>query len=76
MLAKLSISTTSVHCPKPVERSSQSTLDFIKQYAIELGCDAIHLDSGHQRHDAHRLYLQKKFRIASHHFIVELPKNT
>lgn len=56
-------------------RASQ-LLDFVKQFAIGLGCDAIHLDSGHQRHDAHRLYLQKKFKIASHHFILELPKNT
>lgn len=37
--------------------------------AAEKGCDAVHLDSGYQRHDAHRLYLNHGFHIATHHFI-------
>ncbi|MFN8299889.1 MAG: GNAT family N-acetyltransferase [Chitinophagales bacterium] len=49
-------------------------LDFMKAYAIENGCANIHLDSGYQkeRWDAHRLYLNKGFHLASHHFVVDL----
>lgn len=36
------------------------------------GCDAVHLDSGYQRHDAHRLYLQTGFTLNSHHFALKL----
>jgi GNAT superfamily N-acetyltransferase len=36
--------------------------------ARRLGCDELHLDSGHQRHDAHRLYLNQGMHISSHHF--------
>lgn len=41
-------------------------------YAIEHGrqekCSEVHLDSGHHRHDAHRLYLKEQFTLACHHF--------
>jgi GNAT superfamily N-acetyltransferase len=41
-------------------------------YAIEQArqnrCAEIHLDSGHQRHDAHRLYLNTGFTLHCHHF--------
>jgi len=40
--------------------------------ARENNLQSIHLDSGHQRFDAHRLYLQKGFRITDHHFSLEL----
>jgi GNAT superfamily N-acetyltransferase len=33
---------------------------------------AVHLDSGHWRHDAHRLYLNYGFKIIAHHFVLEL----
>jgi len=32
------------------------------------GCTQLHLDSGVQRFEAHRFYLQQRLRIASHHF--------
>jgi len=32
----------------------------------------IHLDSGHQRFNAHRLYLNLGFKITSHHFAMDL----
>ena len=35
---------------------------------------SIHLDSGHFRHDAHRLYLDFGFKITSHHFAMELER--
>lgn len=34
-----------------------------------LGCDELHLDSGHHRYDAHRFYLNHGMRIMDHHFI-------
>lgn len=47
-------------------------LDWIFNHAKENDCDEVHLDSGHQRYDAHRLYLNKKFRIIDHHFARKL----
>lgn len=43
-------------------------LDWLLARAHELGCTQLHLDSGVQRHDAHRLYLGRKLQITSHHF--------
>ncbi|HJV93886.1 MAG TPA: GNAT family N-acetyltransferase [Azonexus sp.] len=43
-------------------------LDWLIEKARELGCRQFHLDSGVQRHDAHRLYLNRKLQITSHHF--------
>lgn len=47
-------------------------LDWLVARALELGCDQFHLDSGVQRHDAHRLYLGRKLQISSHHFALSL----
>ncbi len=45
------------------------------KWVIERGrttkCDQIHLDSGHQRHDAHKLYLNHEFKIIDHHFALD-----
>jgi GNAT superfamily N-acetyltransferase len=43
-------------------------LDWAMDYAKAQGCDSVHLDSGHARVDAHRLYLNKKFYMTAHHF--------
>ncbi len=43
-------------------------LDYVTAEAKKLGYKEIALDSGHHRTDAHRLYLNKKFAIAAHHF--------
>lgn len=48
-------------------------LDWLIAKAQALGCQQFHLDSGMQRHDAHRLYLNKKLHITSHHFAKALP---
>ena len=45
-------------------------LDWAFAKAREAQCDQVHLDSGFQRHEAHRLYLNKKMRLASHHFSI------
>ena len=43
-------------------------LDYVFSIAAERGLKVVTLDSGPQRHDAHRLYLNKGFILASHHF--------
>ena len=45
-------------------------LDRLEQEGRELGCDQLHLDSavGDQRHTAHRLYMNHRLAIVSHHF--------
>ena len=43
-------------------------MDWFKAYALESGCEQIHLDSGVQRFSAHKFYLREGFNIASHHF--------
>ncbi len=49
-------------------------LDFVIDQARRMGCQTVSLDSGHgpDRADAHRLYLNKRFRISSHHFSFSL----
>jgi GNAT superfamily N-acetyltransferase len=45
-------------------------------YAIEQGrlekCSEVHLDTGHHRHDAHRLYLNSGFTLTCHHLALTL----
>jgi len=47
-------------------------LDFVSELARERGFEVITLDSGFQRNDAHRLYLNKGFVVASLHFSKKL----
>ncbi|MGG7662138.1 GNAT family N-acetyltransferase [Dyadobacter sp. BHUBP1] len=49
-------------------------LDWIATYAREEGFNEIHLDSGVNaaRTDAHRLYLNKRFQVASLHFVARV----
>ena len=49
-----------------------SLLDYIHRLATESGKTSVHLDSGHQRNDAHRLYLNKGYKISSHHFVKDI----
>lgn len=46
--------------------------DYVVEKAKSEDLKAVHLDSGHQRYDAHRLYLNKGMRIVYHHFRLEL----
>ena len=41
-------------------------------HARSLACDAVHLDSGYQRHAAHRFYLRMGFDLSSHHLALRL----
>lgn len=47
-------------------------LKWVISEAKKQKCDQIHLDSGPQRHDAHRLYLNHGFKIIGHHFALDL----
>jgi GNAT superfamily N-acetyltransferase len=49
-------------------------LDWIADYASKEGFNEIHLDSGVNaaRTDAHRLYLNKRFQVASLHFVARV----
>lgn len=49
-------------------------LDWLTALARKEGCSAAHLDSGQNRYDAHRLYLNKGFILRSHHFSLDLKK--
>lgn len=44
-------------------------LDHVLEIATQKGYIQVTLDSGYQRHDAHRLYLNKGFKLGSHHFV-------
>jgi GNAT superfamily N-acetyltransferase len=46
-------------------------LDWCAEEGRRLGCDEIHLDSAviPERQDAHRLYFNRRMRIASYHFV-------
>jgi ribosomal protein S18 acetylase RimI-like enzyme len=43
-------------------------LKYIFEEAKSEELESVHLDSGHQRFSAHKLYLNQGFRITSHHF--------
>ena len=47
-------------------------LDWLIAEARRLDCDGVHLDSGYQRAEAHRLYLNKGFTLNCHHFAIDL----
>lgn len=49
-----------------------SMLDYLMAQARANACDQFHLDSGHHRHSAHRLYLRHRLQITCHHFALEL----
>lgn len=42
-------------------------MDWVKLQAKILNCNELHLDTGYQRHDAHRLYLNNGFDLSCHH---------
>jgi len=46
-------------------------MDRLIELAKENECQGLHLDTGHQRHSAHRLYLKKGLNINSHHLSLE-----
>ena len=47
-------------------------VDYVIELARQKGFDYVTLDSGYNRFDAHKLYLNKGFILASHHFSKKL----
>jgi GNAT superfamily N-acetyltransferase len=59
----------------PEYRSSgyaAQVFDWLVAEGRRLGCERLHLDSGHLRHDAHRFYLNHGMKITAHHFSMAL----
>ena len=46
----------------------ETLFDWIVNRARDEGCEEITLDSGVQRHAAHRFYFRKRMRVSGHHF--------
>lgn len=47
-------------------------IDWLIEEGKRRGCDEMHLDTGYQRQDAHRLYLRKGMLFAGHHMALKL----
>jgi|UPI00039BCCF9 GNAT superfamily N-acetyltransferase len=47
-------------------------LEWLANRGKENGCSVIHLDSGVQRHEAHKSYLNQDMKIICYHFLAEL----
>jgi len=43
-------------------------ISWLRNLARSEGCNVLHLDSGVQRHAAHKFYLNQNMSIVSHHF--------
>jgi GNAT superfamily N-acetyltransferase len=54
--------------PERSKGHGKALLDWLKQLALDEGCDAFHLDSGVQRKRAHQFYLREGLELSSHHF--------
>jgi GNAT superfamily N-acetyltransferase len=50
----------------------QNLFKWLTEFAKHHDCQQLHLDSGVQRFDAHRFYLQQRMKISSHHFCLNL----
>ena len=50
----------------------QDLFEWLIEFAKHHECKQLHLDSGVQRFDAHRFYLQQRMSITSHHFLLNL----
>ena len=46
--------------------SGKLLLDWLESQAVALGCDALTLDSGVQRHRAHRFYFREGMHVSSY----------
>lgn len=46
--------------------------DWLVAEAHRHGCEQLHLDSGHQRYDAHRFYLKHGMVMNAHHFAMQV----
>ena len=59
----------------PASRSTgvgAALLRELERRAVAAGCSVLDLDSGVQRHGAHRFYLRERMDITAHHFVKRL----
>jgi GNAT superfamily N-acetyltransferase len=49
-------------------------LQYLQEEARRMGCDAVHLDTGYQRHLAHLAYLRNGFHFNCHHLAWEVER--
>ena len=54
------------------QKYGQHIFSWLVEYAKLHHCERLHLDSGVQRFDAHRFYLQQRMKIDCHHFSLDL----
>lgn len=50
----------------------RALLGELERRAREAGCSVLDLDSGVQRHDAHRFYFRERMHVSAHHFTKRL----
>jgi GNAT superfamily N-acetyltransferase len=50
----------------------KAMIDWLVEYARRNHCAELHLDSGVQRHEAHRFYLRERMDITCYHFRLSL----
>ena len=50
----------------------EQLLNWLIDLARSQNCDQLHLDSGVQRHAAHRFYFRRRLDITAHHFAIDL----
>lgn len=50
----------------------RALLAWLTAEARARGCTQLELDSGVQRHDAHRFYLRERMHISAYHFVIAL----
>lgn len=59
-----------VTCEKQRSKGyGERLMNWLNEYARNNQCQVLHLDSGVQRHGAHRFYLKQRLDIVSHHFL-------
>lgn len=54
------------------EGYGEALFEWLADYGRIHGCDQLDLDSGVQRHDAHRFYFRERMRVSSYHFTIRL----
>ena len=70
----LYVEDTSTHPEHQRKGHANKLFEWIIEEAKRLDVDGLHLDSGVQRHGAHRLYIRSGLRISSHHFQLDIKK--
>ena len=50
------------------KRHGETMLAWLRQIALDNDCEYLHLDSGTQRHRAHKFYFEQGLNISSYHF--------